>query len=89
MKILITSTGILFICCLFFLSKLIESKQQIKSLKNEITSLQLTLKGYNESQVVATKTITKIQEKIKYVKEDCYNKPINDSIIEFVRNRKK
>lgn len=89
MKILISVTIILFICCLVFLSNWISTRQQIKSLEKEMNNLQLSLKQYNDSQDVATKTIVKIQEKIKYVKEDCYNQPISNDIIEFVRGTKK
>lgn len=89
MKIVISISIILFICCLVFLSNWISTRQQMKTLEKEMNSLQLSLKKYNDGQEVATKTIVKIQEKIKYVKEDCYNQPISNDIIEFVRGTKK
>lgn len=54
--------------------------REIDSLKNSITA-------YNKAQTESVKTITKIQEKIKYVKEDCYHTDINPDIIDWVRNK--
>ena len=54
--------------------------REIDSLKNSITA-------YNKAQTESVKTITKIQEKIKYVKKDCYHTDINSDIIDWVRNK--
>lgn len=89
MKITISIICVLFIFCLLFLSCWIKAKQKINLLKQEIGSLQKTITDFNKSQDVATETIIKIQEKIKYVKEDCYNKPISNDIIKLVRGEKK
>jgi uncharacterized protein YoxC len=53
----------------------------------EIDSLKNSIAAYNKAQTQSVKTITKIQEKIKYVKEDCYHTDINSGIIDWVRNK--
>lgn len=53
----------------------------------EIDSLKNSIAAYNKAQTQSVKTITKIQEKIKYVKEDCYHTDINPDIIDWVRNK--
>lgn len=52
----------------------------------EIDSLKDSIAAYNKAQTESVKTITKIQEKIKYVKEDCYHTDINPDIIDWVHH---
>lgn len=49
--------------------------------------LQQTIARANKADQKAVKTITKIQEKIKYVKEDCYHTAINPDIIDGVHGK--
>ncbi len=55
--------------------------------KKDLKELQQTLANTNKAEVKSTKTITKIQEKIEYVKEDCYHVGINPDIIDRVRGK--
>lgn len=55
--------------------------------KKDYKELQQTIANANKADQEAVKTITKIQEKIKYVKEDCYHIDINSDIIDRVRGK--
>lgn len=56
-------------------------------MKKDYKELQQTVANANKADEQAVKTITKIQEKIKYVKEDCYHVDINSDIIDRVRGK--
>lgn len=56
-------------------------------IKKDYRELQQTVANANKAEEKSAKTITKIQEKIKYVKEDCYNLDINSDIIDRVRGK--
>ena len=56
-------------------------------MKKDYKELQQTVANANKADQEAVKTITKIQEKIKYVKEDCYHVNINSDIIDRVRSK--
>ena len=56
-------------------------------MKKDYKELQQTIANANKADQEAVKTITKIQEKIKYVKEDCYHVDINSDIIDRVRGK--
>lgn len=56
-------------------------------MKKDYKELQQTIANANKADKEAVKTITKIQEKIKYVKEDCYHVDINSDIIDRVRGK--
>lgn len=57
-----------------------ERDKEIKSLKNSITA-------YNEAEKESIKTITKVREVIKNVKEpcDCYHQSLPEEILKYVR----
>lgn len=56
-------------------------------MKKDYRELQQTIVNANKADQEATKVITKIQERIKYVKEDCYHLDINSGIIDRVRGK--
>lgn len=58
----------------------IEKNDKIKTLENSIDA-------YNKAQEKSVKTITKIREVVKNVKEpcDCYNQPIPDDILKLLQ----
>lgn len=56
-------------------------------MKKDYRELQQTVANANKAEEKSAKTITKIQEKIKYVKEDCYHLDINPDIIDRVRGK--
>lgn len=56
-------------------------------MKKDYRELQQTVANANKAEEKSAKTITKIQEKIKYVKEDCYHLDINSDIIDRVRGK--
>lgn len=56
-------------------------------MKKDYKELQQAIANANKADQEAVKTITKIQEKIKYVKEDCYHVDINSDIIDRVRGK--
>lgn len=69
---------------------------EVSNLKEDNTALRLnneglitTVKEYNDGKMEASKTIVKIQEKIKYIKTDCdcYNMPIPADILQLVRGK--
>lgn len=75
---------IAFIAMAITLGFFIKSNLEIKK---DYKELQQTIANTNKADEQAVKTITKIQEKIKYVKEDCYHIDINSDIIDRVRGK--
>lgn len=63
------------------------SLKTVFDMKKDYKELQQTVANANKAENKAVKTITKIQEKIKYVKEDCYHTDINSDIIDRVRGK--
>lgn len=63
------------------------SLKTVFEMKKDYKELQQTIANANKAENKAVKTITKIQEKIKYVKEDCYHIDINSDIIDRVRGK--
>ena len=82
---------VLAIVCRFLFSQVNSLKEDnaVLQLKNE--NLTASINNYNESQRKASETITKIQEKIKYVEKDCncYNMSIDSEIVDWVRGSKR
>lgn len=56
-------------------------------MKKDYRELQQTVANANKAEEKSAKTITKIQEKVKYVKEDCYHLDITPDIIDRVRGK--
>lgn len=58
----------------------LDKRHEISTLKNSITA-------YNKAEQKSIKTITKIREVIKNVKEpcDCYNQPLPDDVIKLLQ----
>lgn len=56
---------------------------------NEIEDLKESITAYNKAEQESVKTITKIREVVKNVKEpcDCYNQPMPDAVIELLRKQ--
>lgn len=82
---------VLAILCKFLFDQNSNLKDRNKELLLKNDSLITSIKEFNNAQVVAGNTITKIQEKVKYIKSDCncYNLPIDDSIVKWVRGTEK
>lgn len=55
---------------------------------NEIEDLKESITTYNKAEQESVKTITKIREVIKNVKEpcDCYNQPMPDDVIKLLQD---
>lgn len=55
---------------------------------NEIEDLKESITTYNKAEQESVKTITKIREVIKNVKEpcDCYNQPLPDDVIKLLQD---
>lgn len=51
----------------------------------EKNALSASIAKFNEAREKTAKTVVEIRERIKYVKEDCYNMPIPDHILMLVR----
>lgn len=76
--------------CMFSLYKSERSKRI--ALEHEKNSLIETMEKHNNAEVVASKTIQKIQERVKYIKSpcDCYNASIDDPLLlDWLRGNKK
>ena len=84
MTVLILSLGV---ACRFLYSEITDLKEENTELQVRNDGLTESIRSYNNAQNVASKTITKIQEKVKLVKTecDCYNRDIDDSILKWVR----
>lgn len=82
---------VLAILCKFLFDQNSNLKDRNKELLLKNDNLITSIKEFNNAQVVAGNTITKIQEKVKYIKSDCncYNLPIDDSIVKWVRGTEK
>lgn len=57
--------------------------------RKEVASLRDSITSYNKAQAKSVKTITKIREVYKNVKEpcDCYNQPLPDDVIKFLHKQ--
>lgn len=55
----------------------------------EISNLKESITAYNKAEQESVKTITKIREVVKNVKEpcDCYNMPLPDAVIKLLREQ--
>ncbi|MBQ9737903.1 MAG: hypothetical protein IJV75_00100 [Alphaproteobacteria bacterium] len=82
---------ILAVGCRFLFSEVTSLKEDNAALRLKNEGLTASINDFNDSQKTASQTITKIQEKIKYVEKDCncYYMPIDDNIVEWVRGSKK
>ena len=78
---------ILFIVCRFLFSEVGKLKEDNATLKLNNEGLITKVKEYNNGKMEASKTIVKIQEKIKYIKTDCdcYGINIPDDILQLAR----
>lgn len=56
---------------------------------NEIEDLKESITAYNKAEQESVKTITKIREVVKNVKEpcDCYNQKIPEEILKYVQGK--
>lgn len=63
------------------------SLKTIFEIKKDYKELQQTVANANKAENKAVKTITKIQEKIKYVKEDCdcFHRNIPEEVLKDIR----
>lgn len=77
----------LYIAVIVLAAALGVSLKTVFEIKKDYKELQQTVANANKADQEAVKTITKIQEKIKYVKEDCYHVDINSDIIDRVRGK--
>lgn len=77
----------LIVVCRFLFSENNELREDNAVLKTNINGLVSEVKDYNNGKMEASKTIVKIQEKIKYVKADCdcYNINLADNILSLAR----
>lgn len=57
--------------------------------RKEVASLRNTITNYNKAQAKSVKTITKIREVYKNVKEpcDCYNQSLPDDVIKLLHKQ--
>ena len=78
---------ILGVACRFLFNEVTNLKEDNTALRLNNTGLITIIKDYNNGKMEASKTIVKIQEKIKYIKTDCdcYNMPIPDDILPLIR----
>lgn len=84
---LVVISVILGVTCRFLFSEVSNLKEDNTALRLNNTGLITIIKDYNNGKMEASKTIVKIQEKIKYIKTDCdcYNMPIPDDILPLIR----
>lgn len=77
----------LFIVCRFLFSENSGLREDNATLRLNNEGLITTVKDYNNGKMEASKTIVKIEEKIKYVKTncDCYNINLIDDILPLAR----
>lgn len=78
---------ILFIVCRFLFAEVGKLKEDNATLKLNNEGLITKVKEYNDGKMAAGKTIIKIQEKIKYIKNDCdcYGINLPDDIVSLAR----
>lgn len=90
-RILVTLVVILAIACCFLYSSVNTLSEDNATLRAENDGLTASINDYNESQKVASDTIAKIQKEMKNVKTDCncYDVPVDDAIVDWVRGTKK
>lgn len=86
--ILVALVVILGVGCRFLFLEVNTLKENNAVLRAENNALTASINDYNESQKVASETIAKIQKEMKDA-NNCYNMPIDDSIIDWVRGDKK
>lgn len=87
-RILIALVVILGVACCFLFSMVNTLSEDNATLRVENDGLTASINDYNESQKVASETIAKIQKEMKDA-NNCYNMPIDDSIIDWVRGETK
>ena len=75
------------IACRFLFSEVSSLREDNTALRLNNEGLIITVKDYNNGKMEASKTIVKIQEKIKYIKTDCdcYNTPIPVDLLPLYR----
>ena len=87
-RILITLVVILTVACCFLFSRVNTLSEDNATLRAKNNALTASINDYNESQKVASETIAKIQKEMKDA-NNCYNMPIDDVIINWVRGETK
>ncbi len=87
-RILITLVVILTVACCFLFSMVNTLSEDNATLRAENNALTASINDYNESQKVASETIAKIQKEMKDA-NNCYNMPVDDAIIDWVRGERK
>lgn len=97
MKILAVLCVILSVATTFYYynTELLKSKNCLlesekNAYKGRAKNLEEEIERYNQRQLEASSTITRIREQVKYIKTDCncYNQPIPDSIANILQNNK-
>ena len=78
---------VLFMVCRFLFSEIGKLKEDNTTLRLNNEGLVTTIKEHNNGKMEASKTIVKIQEKIKYIKNDCdcYGDNLPDDILPLAR----
>lgn len=87
-RILIALVVILTVACCCLFSMVNTLSEDNATLRVENDGLTASINDYNESQKLASETITKIQKEMKNA-NNCYNMPVDDAIIDWVRGDKK
>lgn len=85
--ILAVISVILGVACRFLFNEVTNLKEDNTALRLNNEGLITVVKDYNNGKLEASKTIVKIQEKIKYIKTDCdcYNTPIPVDLLPLIR----
>lgn len=75
------------VVCRFLFSEINDLREDNATLRLNNDSLIANVKDFNNGKMEASKTIVKIEEKIKYVKTDCdcYNINLIDDILPLAR----
>lgn len=87
-RILIALVVFLGVACCFLFSRVNTLSEDNATLRAENDGLTASINKYNESQKTASETIAKIQKEMKDA-NDCYNMPVDSSIIDWVRGERK
>lgn len=84
---LVTIAVILGVVCRFLFNEVNNLKEDNVTLRLNNEGLVTTIKEHNNGKMEASKTIVKIQEKIKYIKNDCdcYGNNLPDDILPLAR----
>ena len=84
---LVVISVILGVACRFLFNEVTNLKEDNTALRLNNTGLITIIKDYNNGKMEASKTIVKIQEKIKYVEVDCdcYSINLVDDILPLAR----